>query len=235
MSAKVFGRAKRSLLDVARLEKLGFFKHVKPDDLPRVVAHIRESNFAFASEVHRLYHADAEWLAENGVRDFLGAVAPFLRREGIQVEVTYRKVKTAARGGRPAGWCVATLNADGWFDEDGPGPVVESMRLSLRPSDSLCAVTEDTLEVSETYLLFLGEREFVVYDFAPGARWDGWRQAARSTLRLLNELLAAHGSPECAYALMDDNDLHIAFAAPEMAEVINMACKPGEGLHDASR
>ncbi|MEJ7730113.1 MAG: hypothetical protein WKG00_12940 [Polyangiaceae bacterium] len=206
-----------------------------PGDLDHVRAETRERNDAFwCDDVRRLFHADAETLAEHGIRDFLGAIAPFLRREGVRVDVGYRRVKAPARGERPAGWAVATLNADGWLDEDGALPLVESMQLSLRTVGEMCEVSEDDLETSDTYLLHLGKREFVVYRLEPGMEGDEWRRATRSTIALLDELLAGHGSAERAYARMGGNDLHIAFVTPEMAQVINAACKPGEGLHDGS-
>jgi hypothetical protein len=219
-------------LDVDRLARLGFFRHVAANEQSVSMARTREQNYAFTDEVHRFYGVDAENLAEHGVLDFLGRVAPFLRREGVRIDVHYRAVKYPATKNRPAGFAAASLNADGWFDEEGPSPTVESLRISLRAGDEPCEVKEDDLEDSDTYLLFLGDREHVVYRFGVGEEWDGWSEATRSTLALLSELLESHGSPERAYAYSGGNDLCIAFVTPEMASLINASSAERDRLHD---
>jgi hypothetical protein len=221
-------------LDLPRLERLGFFLHVPGAELASTLAAVRQQDFAFAGQTHRLYHADGEDLAEDGVLNFLGRVAPFLRREGVRVDVRYQVVKVPAWNGRPAGLESAKVGDDGWFPPEGPTPWVDELCLSLRPGQEPVQVTEDELEVSETYFLMLGDRRFDVYDFGPDEDWDGWGRATRSTIVLLNELLESHGSSERAWALYGGNDLHIAFATEEMARVINDASKPSERLHDGS-
>lgn len=209
-------------LDVARLESLGFFRHLGREDAQRAAALAREKNYAFAEDVRRLYRADAENLAEHGVRDFIGEVAPFLRHEGVPIDVSYREVKVPARAGQPAGRGIPRLDANGWLDREGPYVMVESMRLVLRPGVEACHVTEDDFGESATYILFLGEREYVLYSFGPGEEWDGWQRVTCATLALLDELLAAHGLPERAYATYyGHNDQQVAFATPEMARIIN--------------
>lgn len=228
-------------LDVEGLVALGFFAHVEASALPSVLAETRGSNRAFEAEVHRLYHADAETLAEHGVRDFLGAVAPFLRRQGIRIEVTYEIVKVAARGTRPAMRARATLDAQGWLDPEGAFSKVESMRLAPRPGAELCDVTEDDWHDSDNYSLFLGEREIVVYQAGDSDKGDEWQRATAATLKLLDELLESHGSSERAWAFSEDNGLKIAFATPQMAELINATCHPRErlvgvdGVNEAAR
>jgi hypothetical protein len=222
--------SRRRTLDVTRLESLGFFKCLDAEGARRAAALAREKNYAFAGETHRYYPADAEDLAEHGVRDFLGRVAPFLRRAGVPIEVTYRDVKVPARAGRPAGIDRARLDAGGWLDPEGASVHVESMRIIERPDAGPCEVTEDVLAESETYLLFFGDREHVVYRFEPGEAWDGWERAARATINLLDTLLAAHGSPERAHGVHGGNDFCIAFMTPEMARVINDASDPNGRL-----
>jgi hypothetical protein len=220
----------KSLLDVDRLETLGFFAHVDPADLPHTRARARQSGNPFAGADRRLYTADAENLAEHGVRDFLGSVAPYLRRQRVAIDVTYRAVKVPARGGRPAGIARATLDANGWIDADGAAPYVESMRIALRPGEAMRVVTEDTWQQAARYSLFFGDREVVVYRCENDETWDGWEQATASTLSLLDELLEAHASRDRAFAMMEGNDLQIALVTPEMAEVINAACPPRQRL-----
>ena len=213
--------------DLAHLETLGLFRHVRAEDLDRVRRETLESQFPFADETHRAYFADAENLAEHGVRDFLGEVAPFLRKEGVPIEVVYREVKYPATKTRPAGRGVARLDDDGWIDPDGPGAYVQTLRIAFSPGGELCDVREDDWGTGD-YSLFVGEREIVIYVEGDA----GWTEATVATIAILNELLAAHGSAERAWALYGSNDLRIAFATPEMARTINAAVIPRERLYD---
>jgi hypothetical protein len=95
-------------------------------------------------------------------------------------------------------------------------------------------VTEDDFQESERYFVYLGAREHVVYRFEPGDEWAGWREAARSTIALLNDLLLAHGAAERAYAENGGNDMNVVFVTPAMAEIINAASGPLEALHDGT-
>lgn len=222
--------------DLARLEALGFLRYVRPEDLERVRRELA-AHFLFAEGTHRRYHADAESLAERGVLDFLGEVAPLLRREGVPIEVVYREVKYPASKTRPGGRGAARLNADGWLDEDGPQPLVERIRVSFAPGAEPCELTEDDSDDLGIYILYAGDRKIVIYDGSEpdDDTGDDWQRTTRVTLAILNELLSAHGSAERAYALSRGNDLDIVFATPEMAQIINAAeDDPREMLHDGT-
>ncbi len=192
-------------LDVGKLLSLGFFKYVPPDDLDQVLRDTTARDDAFAGRATlRDYHADAEALAECGVRDFLREAAPFLRREGVGINVTYPDARGVAHA--------------------------YGMQLTLRTGGPMVEVTEDA-ENGDPYVLFLGAREFVVFrDVSEG---DSWGCATLSTIALLNELLLGHGSPERAYAVYGGNDLHLVFATQEMAEIINAGSEPQECLCDS--
>ena len=190
-------------LDLGKLLSLGFFKYVPPDDLDQVLRDTTARDDAFAGDTLRRYHADAENLAECGVRDFLCKATPFLRREGVDINVTY---------------------------PDARGVPAYAMQLTLRTGGPMVEVTEDA-ENGDPYVLFLGEREFVVFrDVSEG---DSWGCATLSTIALLNELLVGHGSRERAYAVNGGNDLQLVFATQEMAEIINAASEPRECLYDS--
>lgn len=223
-------------LDLSRLEALGFFRYAPAEGLDRIrSAAAAAPRFPFPQATRPAYHADAEELAEHGVRDFLGEVATLLRREGVPIDVAYREVKFSASKGSPAGRGAARLNADRWLDEDGPSAYVKSMRVSFAPSAEPCELTEDDWEDGGTYVLFAGDREIVIYrsDGAPDDdAEDDWTRATRATLAILNELLSAHGSVERAYAVYGGDDLVIVFATPEMARIINAAMDEPRGrLH----
>jgi hypothetical protein len=110
------------------------------------------------------------------------------------------------------------------------------MRVSFAPGDESRELTEDDWEDGGAYSLFAGDREIVIYggNGAPDDdAADDWTRAARATVAILNELLSAHGSVERAYAMYAGNDLHVVFATPEMARLINAAAEErSERLHD---
>lgn len=221
-------------LDVERLELLGFFRFLDPAHARHAAERIRATGYPFAEEVHRHYMADSEDLAEHGVRDFLGTVAPLLRLLGVRIDVEYAEVRVPGRDGGPPGREAARIAADGWLPPDGPLVRVASMRLALAPGQEPCDVTEDDFQESERYSVYVGAREHVVYRFQPGDEWDGWREAARSTIALLNGLLLAHGAADRAYAENGGNDMNVVFVTPEMADIINVASGPREALHDGA-
>jgi hypothetical protein len=221
-------------LDVDRLESLGFFRFVDPAHARHVAERIRATGYPFADDVHRHYMADAEELAEHGVRDFLGTVAPLLRHLGVRIDVEYAEVRVPGRDGGAPGREAARVASDGWLPPDAPLVRVASMRLALAPGQEPCDVTEDDFQESERYLVYLGAREHVVYDLEPGVEWNGWREAARSTIALLNDLLLTHGAAERAYAENGGNDMNVVFVTPEMAKIINVASGVREALHDGS-
>ena len=75
---------------VDRLDQLGFFKYI--DSAQREDAK-RQGAAAIYGETGRLFHADAESLAEGGVGDFLREMEPFLRKQGVtisQIEDQFR-------------------------------------------------------------------------------------------------------------------------------------------------
>ena len=86
------------------------------------------------------------------------ALAPFLRREGVPIDVVYAEVRVPARGDRPAGRGTAELDADGWLDEDGPDPCVKTMRVSFAPGAPPCEVTVGTSDDAGDYFLLAGDR-----------------------------------------------------------------------------
>jgi hypothetical protein len=120
-------------LDVDRLESLGFFRFLDPARARHVAERIRATGYPFAEDVHRHYRADAEDLAEHGVRDFLGTVAPLLRHLGVRIDVEYAEVRVPGRDGRPPGRAAARVAPDGWLPPDAPVVRVASMRLALAP------------------------------------------------------------------------------------------------------
>ena len=66
---------------VSRLEQLGFFKYVNENEPVATKADFERQGWAaICGETGRLFHADAESLAEGGVGDFLREIETFLKK-----------------------------------------------------------------------------------------------------------------------------------------------------------
>jgi hypothetical protein len=71
---------------VDRLEVLGFFRFAPPAAVASLKHDFQESGWAAVfGETGRLFHADAEDLAEGGVGVFLRRVEPFLKGQGVSL------------------------------------------------------------------------------------------------------------------------------------------------------
>lgn len=166
----------------------------------------------------RHFYADAESIAELGVRDFIGTVARYLRHEGVPIEVEYapRKCMAIRELGLPARIATPRLDADGWFDPPHQGCRVAKMRVAVKPGGPLVEVTELD-EGGPDYSLLVGDRELVIYT-GDEAEEFSWKPATRVVARLLDELLAAHGSSERVYVWeYGENDQRISLLTPAMA------------------
>ncbi|MDP9309319.1 MAG: hypothetical protein M3R24_00230 [Chloroflexota bacterium] len=69
-----------------QLEHLGFYRYTQPRHIPRLKAIFAKTGSLLDERTHRDYVADAERLAECGVAEFLGDVAPFLKAQSIELE-----------------------------------------------------------------------------------------------------------------------------------------------------
>ncbi len=198
----------------------------------------------FEEETHRFYRVDAEELAEGAALQVVGVLAPFLRHEGVAIEVTYGEVMfpSLPNGpwgpGRPRTRGRIGLVGGGWASAGGfvvthDLTPVERMRLATTPGAPLEDVTQDEGEDDEPYALRIGDRSVVLVE--PGNSVDErWTRTPQNFIAFVNELLSAYRSPERAYAFGCGNDLAIVFATPEMASAINAASAPRARLHDGS-
>lgn len=164
----------------------------------------------------RQYFADAERIDEHGGRDFLGEVAPYLRHQGIPIEVEYAPLKCKARPelGLPARIATPMFDAEGWFDPPDQSCRVATMRVALVRGGPLVDVAESEEDIG--YSLFVGERELVIHT-GDEAEYT-WYAATRVVVTLIDELLAAHGSSDRVYVgAYGENDQHVYFLTPAMA------------------
>jgi hypothetical protein len=220
-------------IDIEKLEQLGFFRHVPEAHRARVKAWAVEHQFPFKDETRRVYHVDAEDLAEGAALSVLGAVAPFLHREGVPIEVTYRPVRFPARGATPSRTGVIEPDADGWlaleaYVKPWSKTPVEEMRIAPSPGAALQQVREDR-DDDGFYILEIGEDAYGLLD--PNNAKHAWEQATANLCYVLGQILRAHGSAERAYGIYGGNDLCLAFATEAMVELINGASEPGHRLH----
>jgi hypothetical protein len=219
-------------LDLDTLESLGYFKHVRPEERPRLREEIAASDYPLSIEVRRSYFSDAEDLAERGVLDFLVEVAPYLRHEGVPIEITYAEAKQKAtpERGIPVRRAVPTFDADGWVDPPNQTQRAERFLVSLGRGKPLVEMREDENDgYDPDYVLHLGDREIVIY--RPGETDESWYRATRVTIELIEELLAAHGSRDRVYVdAYGGNDQTFFFLTPEMASVINDGARRGRLL-----
>jgi hypothetical protein len=239
---------------VFELERLGFFRHVAPEALERVRIALAEHGLRglepadgvhFEEETHRFHHVDAEELAEGAALNVLGLIAPFLRHEGVAIEVTYGEVRFPSLPNGPWGPARPTtsgaigLDSRGWPSAVGTLVThdltpVERMRLATTPGAPLEEVTQDEgQEADDPYLLRIGDRRVVIVDASDSVS-ERWTRPPQIFIAFVNEILSAYRSLERAYAFGCGNDLAIVFATPEMASVVNAVSAAPDRLHDGS-
>jgi hypothetical protein len=73
----------KELLD--ELETLGFYRYTDPRLVERIQARTVESGYLYDEAVGRTFFADAEHLAEGGVKDFINAIVPFLAKQNVLI------------------------------------------------------------------------------------------------------------------------------------------------------
>jgi hypothetical protein len=220
-------------LDVEHLDALGFFRYVRPELAITARTRARETGDAFGVETRRIYGADAEEIAEMGALDLISKVAPFLKRAGVPIEVSYAVVvvpRTVSETGRAR----ATLDADGWLHPDGPRPRAQRLLIAPRRGGPLEAVQESWDDQTCTHLLSIGDREIVLTDALTPAdeRWD---RATDRLLSLLDELLQEHAASDRAYVRHGgSNDQELIFLTPKMVEHIGGQLRPSRAGASAS-
>ncbi len=223
------------------MEELGFFRHVPSEELgsarqglagPQSFFEAFDAIQPGGGATRRVYDADPEDLATFGVRDLFGRIAPFLRHEGVDIEVAYGEVRVPASGSLPPTVGAARLDEGGWLDEAGPRPVVESMRVAMSPGAGLVTVTEAQHDARS--VLIVGDKEVLISDGRREA--DVRLSAVCAVLHFLDALFIAHGSAERAYAVyFGTNDGLILLATPAMARALDADAAPERaGLRDAS-
>ena len=159
---------------VSKLEELGYFTGLSTGVAQALKQEFdRRGWLAIFNRSHRLFHADAEALAEGGVGTFLRKVLPFLAAQGV----------------------------------------------------TLPAIEDDTSD--DSYIVRVGTVAYQMYDAAEFERDSSgedlglmWGLASVRGFGIINELLAAAGSRERAYAINGGNELILMFLTSELHRVI---------------
>ena len=232
--------------NILELERLGFFRHVAPEAPDRVRGALAEHGLGclsspsdgvhFEEETHRFHHVDAEELAEGAALNVLGLIAPFLRHEGVAIEVTYGEVRFPSLPNGP--WGPARPVRRGRIELDDRGwpsavgtfvthdlVLVERMRLATSPGSALADVTQHEGADDTPYVLHVGDRSVVMVDPISSVN-ERWTRPPQNLIAFVNEILGAYRSLERAYAFKCGNDLAIVFATPEMASLVNAVAEP---------
>lgn len=68
------------------VESIGFYKYVAPDQIEEIKGEIEHGAYEWFLAANRMFDADAERLAEGGVKDLLDYMRPMLKVEGWEVE-----------------------------------------------------------------------------------------------------------------------------------------------------
>src|SRR5690606_15424463 len=109
------------------LERLGWLRFVEPSRLEVVRAEIQRSGYPLIEETGRVFHADAEELAEGHALSFVAMLAERLRYAGVELELELGHVRRPpGREGEP-----------GWL------PPVTTLRMKPAPGDALSEVIEE--------------------------------------------------------------------------------------------
>ena len=70
-----------------RLDQLGFFRYVAGEISAKIKAAALQDRNIYIFDTRRLYFADAEDLAEGGVRKFIEDIQPFLVEQGVRIAI----------------------------------------------------------------------------------------------------------------------------------------------------
>jgi hypothetical protein len=193
------------------LEKAGFFRYAKPEEVNAIKKEIQNSGFLFPESVGRFHPADAETLAECGVLEFIGRLGPFLNAQGVRIP--FREKKGMKRKMRdPDTGAVLEVEPVRWVVDD---TIPDDPTISyLRPVREICDESGYAVTVGE----FTSE---IWNDEMTDAQC--WEAAMCNTFLLINRLLKDAGSQERIYGLYGGNDGGAVFLTRGQFDLIREA------------
>lgn len=164
----------------------------------------------FPAEIGRVFHADAEALAEGGVLEFIARLAPQLAQRGVWIPVVEIPIRPVKMRDPLTG--EASVAARTCLRVDDSIPDVAGVKY-LRP------VREDLPGSGDYYRVTVGARTREIWNHGMGAA-RMWEAAMCHTVLLLNQLLEDAGHAERLYGLYGGNEGMLVFLTPKRFAVI---------------
>jgi hypothetical protein len=198
---------RQAALLVEKLEQAGFFVHCA-GDVSSLKKRIVETGYVFQDDLGRVFPADAEDLAEEGVLDFLAELSPFLARQGVHLPVKEVLLKTRKARDPETGAVIDIQPRRRVIDDTLEG---DDLRPYLKP------IREHIDESVDRYVVEIGVfRQEIWSDRTPSL----WEAATCNTLVLVNRLLLNAGSAELAFGLYGGNEGEVVFLTQEQFDLI---------------
>ncbi|MBI2838392.1 MAG: hypothetical protein HYX75_08765 [Acidobacteria bacterium] len=195
---------------VADIERAGFFKYAPSSKRPDLREEILKSGFLFPEGTRRVYGADAEDLAEQGVMAFVSDISPFLRLQGINIPLREEK-RGMRRVRNPQTGDVTEMNHVVFVVDDKiPGDPAHPF---------LTPLSEELPESGDYYRVTMGHHIQEIWNRSMSAS-QYWEAGMCHTFILINWLLQEAGSSERVFGLYGGNDGSAVFLTQSEFEMI---------------
>jgi hypothetical protein len=199
---------------LAKLEAAGFFETAAAGEISSIGQVMLNDRNLFPEEIGRVFHADAEALAERGVLEFMAQLAPQLAQRGVYVPIVEMPLRPVKMRNPLTGEVSVVARTRLRVDDSIPDPAGVKY---LRP------VREDSPESGEYYRVTVGARTREIWNSGMGAAHT-WEAAMCHTVLLLNQLLEDAGHAERLFGLYGGNEGMVVFLTPKQFELIR-ACE----------
>lgn len=199
---------------LTKLEAAGFFETAAVGEIASIGKMMQKDVNLFPEEIGRVFHADAEALAERGVLEFIARLGPQLAQRGVCIPVVEMPMRPVKMRDSLTGEISVAARTRLRVDDSIPDPAGITY---LRP------VREDLPESGEYYRVTVGARTWEIWNSGMGAAHT-WEAALCHTLLLLNQLLEDAGHAERLYGLYGGNEGMVVFLTRKQFELIR-ACE----------
>ena len=160
MPARLFRRRSHPSIPselLTQLESLGFYQHATDQEIAEARARTQKTGSLFHESTRRLYHADAEDLAEGQVALLLEDIRPFLEHEGVTIA-------TVEEDFGPDSY---SITVNGTVYPIYSGPDLETQRLwevaTRQTLQMINHMLEDAGSAERAYLLYGGHDAHLVF------------------------------------------------------------------------
>jgi len=199
---------------LAKLEAAGFFETAAAGEISSIGQVMLNDRNLFPEEIGRVFHADAEALAERGVLEFISRLAPQLAQRGVYIPLVEMPMRPVRMRDQRTGAVSVVARTRLRVGDSIPDPAEVKY---LRP------VIEGSPGSGDDYRVTVGARTREIWNSGMGAAQI--REAAMChTLLLINQLLEDAGHAERLYGLYGGNEGMVAFLTPKQFKLIR-ACE----------